>query len=148
MKYRVEMKTVLLILNLVVLNIGMVWMVLQYLQPQVEEEMKVKAEFYDFSDEEWKQTGITYQKEVIPDKETAIGVGTAIFEAAMGKFKAMRDYEALKVYYDVSNKMWVVGFGPKEESDLATIQNEGWVYIAIEKEEGTVKRIWEIERKL
>ena len=148
MKYRSKMKKVLLIINIVVLNIGMIWMVWQHLQSQLEEGKKIKAEFYDFSDEELSETGVTYPKEAIPDKETAIRVGTAVFDATMRQTKAMREYEVLKVYYDVSNKLWIVGFGPREERHTVSVQTEGWVYISIEKEDGAVIRIWEIDEKL
>lgn len=91
----------------------------------------------NYFNKDWNEASGTYDKAVVPDKETALKIAEAIFEG-MDKSKDIQEYVSQSVFYDEQDEIWIVSFW-KESNEIAI---GGDCSIAIKKADGTVLRIW------
>ncbi len=104
---------------------------------QKENDM-INYESGSFYDKNWSDPIGTYGgKAVIPDKETALKIATAIFDG-MEKSKEAQGYEPQSVFYDYQDEIWIVSFW-KNSNQLSL---GGDCNIALQKKDGKVLRIW------
>lgn len=66
-----------------------------------------------FEEDPDAQPGYLYDGDVLPDKDAALSVATAIFEN-MDKPEEIKDHVPQMVYLDVEDNLWIVSFWEKE----------------------------------
>ena len=94
-----------------------------------------------YHNKNWSETIGTYsERDVIPDKETALKMAKAIFDG-MDKSEAMQEYVPQVVFYDTQDEIWIVSFWEDWE-DPNQITIGGDCSIAMQKKDGKVLRIW------
>ena len=81
--------------------------------------------------------GTLYEKDVIPDKETAQNVAKAIYDS-IDIGDEHTKYVMDGVFYDEDDGVWIVIFGRDCRSDVT---DDAW-NIAIRKCDGAVLKIW------
>lgn len=87
-----------------------------------------------WSDKDWEKVEFPFEKDCIPDKETAVNV-TKLF---LGKFQQQNyfiNYVPQSVFYDTEDKIWIVSFseGDYPGADFT---------IAIRRENAEVVKMW------
>ena len=87
-----------------------------------------------YSNKNWdvKDAG-TYEKAVVPDKETAIKIAEAIFDG-MEKSKSAERYVPQTIFYDEQDEIWIVSFWEDRPENIAGADCS----IAIRKADGKV----------
>ncbi len=96
----------------------------------------IKYETGIFQDKNWEEQIGTYQGDAIPDKKTAIGIATQIFDG-MKKSSTSQEYTPQAVFYDEEDDVWIISFW--KESERITLGGD--CNIAIQKKDGRVLRI-------
>ena len=84
------------------------------------------------------QPGYLYDGDVLPDKDAALSVATAIFEN-MDKPEEIKDHVPQMVYLDVEDDLWIVCFWKKEYSPYMLYGYS--TRIVLNKKDGAVKYI-------
>lgn len=97
----------------------------------------VKYETGVFQNKNWEEQTGTYQGDAIPDKKTAVGIATQIFDG-MKKSSTSQEYTPQAVFYDEEDDVWIISFW--KESERITLGGD--CNIAIQKKDGRVLRIW------
>lgn len=90
-----------------------------------------------YHDKNWNETIGSYQGEVIPDKEIALEMATAIFNG-MEKSEESEHFVPQSIFFDEKDEIWIVSFG-KDSSEMIL---GGDCSIAMQKKDGKVLRIW------
>ena len=104
-----------------------------------KENDTVRYETGVFIDKNWDDTVGTYKGPAVPDKETALKIGTAVFDA-MEKSEESRDLTPESVFFDEEDHIWIVTFGKAPEGNVRVLG--GGCSIAIREDNGEVVRIW------
>jgi len=81
--------------------------------------------------------GTLYEKDVIPDKETALNVAKSIFDS-MDIGEDHTKYDMFGVMYDEDDGVWIVIFSEERKLDVT---DDAW-NIAIRETDGAVLKIW------
>lgn len=84
----------------------------------------------------WGFGGALYANDVIPDKETAVSVATAIFNNLQNKGTQYSDYVPISTRYHEENEAWIILFH-SEPADSA-IQLGGGCTIILRKSDACV----------
>lgn len=104
-----------------------------------KENDTVRYETGVFIDKNWDDTVGTYKGPAVPDKETALKIGTAVFDA-MEKSEESQDLTPESVFFDEEDHIWIVTFGKAPEGNVRILG--GGCSIAIREDNGEVVRIW------
>lgn len=104
--------------------------------PHKENNM-IEYESGNYYNKNWDESVGTYQKAIVPNKETAIEIAKVIFNG-MDKSKEAQEYIPNSAFYDVQDKVWIVSFG--KDANKTTLGGD--CCIAIREEDGKVLRIW------
>ena len=97
-----------------------------------------------YFDKNWDDKTGTYENSVIPDKETALAVASAIFES-MEKSEVADTFVPQAIFFDEGDEIWIVSFWKDQENsgENGTAVFTGYsCSIAIRQEDGKVLRIW------
>ena len=129
-------KSIILLLCIVIVNLTSSCM---NVKKNEGDDMTYDSGIYYYKD--WDSMDTTYSGEVVPTKECAIEIATAIFNS-MSKSEEMNAYKVSSVFYDTEDEFWVVTFADyyDEENDMYILG--GGVSIAIQKNDGRVLKIW------
>lgn len=100
-------------------------------------DVEVKTGIYqkDWSDPVGKLTD-----PLIPDKETAVKIATAILESIQAK-GYWKTYTLHSIYFDTAEEVWLVSFG-EEQDDIGALIDGGGCTIAIKKSNAEVLGVW------
>lgn len=101
----------------------------------------VEYETGSYSEKNWNEPVGTYQEDVLPDKETALAVATAIFHG-MEKDTVAQKYTPQSIFYDKEDSIWIVFFHEGVEENATEVVMGGGYSIALQKKDGKVLRIW------
>ena len=101
----------------------------------------VEYETGSYSEKNWNEPVGTYQEDVLPDKETALAVATAIFHG-MEKDTEAQKYTPQSIFYDEEDSIWIVLFHEEVEENATEVVMGGGYSIALQKKDGKVLRIW------
>ncbi len=100
-----------------------------------EQTEMIKYNEGTYYNKDWDEKIGSYEKDVIPNKETAIAVAVQIFNG-MEKYGGAKDFTPQSVFYDESDGVWIVSFG---------LNNDEYGFdccIAMQQNDGKVLRIW------
>ena len=132
-----KQRRLLLILNLILLDVGLVWL---FLQPASEvTEKKVSYESGVYSNKKWNEPSLSYTKDIVPNEERAIEIAEAVMGEINNAHYQKENYEPFLVFYDEPDEVWIVHFWRKPQNGVYWT---GGINIAIQREDGKVLRIW------
>lgn len=115
-------------------------------QPQIPNDKIEDVSFASgiYFDKNWDDDVGTYQGTVVPDKETALVIATAIFEPLKNTYP-LEDFVPQTVFYDEEDSIWIVSFwedSPQESEDNLLVITGYSCSIAFRAEDGRILRIW------
>ena len=90
-----------------------------------------------YHDKNWDESVGTYTGAVVPDKETAIKIASAVLPPIQAQ-GYVPDYVVQAVFFDETDEIWIVSFWEDREHDV----DGGDCSIAIKKADAQVLRIW------
>ena len=86
---------------------------------------------------DWDDPYGNYTDPAVPDAKTARTVAQGILDG-MRAGTTQEKYVLKKIFYDESNQIWVVSFGPQNNRN----ETGGYTNIAIQKPDGKIFKIW------
>lgn len=93
-----------------------------------------------FSPKDWDNPEFTYNRPIIPDKETALDFATFIIRRIVG-LEDEQKFAPQQILYDEKDEVWIVSFWETStDPDMAIVGGD--CSIAIQKADGKVLRIW------
>ena len=88
-----------------------------------------------WSDKYWENIEFPFEKDCIPDKETAISV-TGLFLEKFQQQNSFNNYVPQSVFYDTKDRIWIVTFVESRDYPGACLS------IAIRRENSEVVKMW------
>ena len=105
-----------------------------------EDNMYIEYEKGIFDQNDWNEEFGTYYGDVIPNEQVAINVAVQIYNG-MPLSAEKKEYTPQFVFFDEQDAVWVVAFWKDwNEPDQITVGDE--CYIAMQRKDGKVLRIW------
>lgn len=108
--------------------------------PNKENADMIQFESHKSLDIDWNETAGTYEKDVVPDKETALKIAQAVFDS-MKKDEEDQKYVAQHIYYYEQDQIWAVLFWEDYNDDAIEYMVGGGCSIYIQKKDGKILRI-------
>lgn len=90
-----------------------------------------------YYDKNWSEKTGTYTEDVVPTKEAAVAIATAVYNG-IDKSQSMSNFTPQSVFFDKQDEIWIVSFGTDSKENIVG----GDCSIAIQKQDGRVLRIW------
>ena len=102
-----------------------------------EEHNMIALEFENYPNKNWEDSVGTYTQDVIPNKESAVEVASAIYRH-LSIASEEQSYTPQAVFYDKTDRIWIVSFSDASKKDTVG----GDCSIALQQKDGKVLRIW------